>query len=94
MTVMTLDSRNARTKWRDIMDTAQTGGETVIERYGRPTAVVVPFEDWQALQDDLDDLRAARRAAVAYEAWKRDPSLGRPYSEVRAELVAEGLLDA
>jgi len=76
------------------MDTAQTGGETVIERYGRPTAVVVPFEDWQALQDDLDDLRAARRAAVAYEAWKRDPSLCRPYSEVRAELVAEGLLDA
>lgn len=94
MTVMTLDSRNARTKWRDIMDTAQTGGETVIERYGRPTAVVVPFEDWQALQDDLDDLRAARRAAVAYEAWKRDPSLGTPLDQVEAELRAEGLLDA
>lgn len=94
MTVQVLDSRSARTKWRDIMDTAQTGGETVIERYGRPTAVVLPFMDYEALQEELDDLRAARRAAVAYDAWKRDPSLGRPYSEVRAELVAEGLLDA
>lgn len=94
MTVMTLDSRNARTKWRDIMDTAQTGGETVIERYGRPTAAVIPYSDYEALQEELDDLRASRRAAVAYEAWQRDPSLGRPYNEVRAELVAEGLLDA
>ena len=28
-----------------------------------------------------------------YEAWRRDRSLGRPYSEIRKDLVAEGLLD-
>jgi len=94
MTVQTFDSRDARTKWRDIMDLAHAGAETVIERYGRPTAVVIPWIDYDALREELDDLRAARRAAVAVAAWERDPSLGRPYAEIRAELVTEGLLDA
>lgn len=94
MTVQIFDSRSARTKWRNIMDAAQVGAETVIERYGRPTAVVLPFMDYEALQEELDDLRAARRAGAAVAAWERDPSLGRPYAEIRAELVAEGLLDA
>ena len=94
MTVQVLDSRDARTKWRDIMDAAQTGVETVIERFGRPTAVVIPYADYEALQEELDDLRAARRAAAAYEALKRDPSLGTPLDQVEAELRAQGLLDA
>jgi prevent-host-death family protein len=94
VTARTFDSRDARTKWRDIMDAAQAGIETVIERYGRPTAAVIPYADYEALQEELDDLRAARRAVAAHEAWRRDPSLGRPYAEVRAEMVTEGLLDA
>jgi len=76
------------------MDAAQMGAETVIERYGRPTAVVMPFVDYEALADELDDVRAARRAAVAYAAWQRDPDLGTPLDQVEAELRAEGLLDA
>ena len=43
--------------------------------------------------EETDDARAARRAAEAYEAWKQDPSLTRPWDEVEAELVTEGLLD-
>ena len=91
MTVQTFDSRDARTKWRDIMDAAQAGAETVIERYGRPTAAVIPYADYEALQEELDDLRAARRAAQAYEAWQRDHSLGIPLDQVEAELRVEGL---
>lgn len=94
MTVRTVDSNRARIHWRDVLDTARAGLDSVIEHYGRPTAAVIPYSDYEALQEELDDLRASRRAAVAYEAWQRDPSLGRPYNEVRAELVAEGLLDA
>ena len=94
MTVQIFDSRHARTKWRDIMDAAQTGAETVIERYGKPTAVVLPFVDYEALLEDLDDLRAARRARAAVVAWERDPSLGTALYQVEAELRAEGLLDA
>jgi hypothetical protein len=47
-----------------------------------------------ALQDELDEMRVARRAAQAYEAWKQDPDHARPWEEVEADLVAEGQLDA
>ena len=95
MTVQRFDSNRARTQWRDVLDTVAAGAsDIVIERYGKPVAVVIAYDDFVALQDELDDLRAARRAAQAYEAWKNDPSRGRPWEEVEAELIAEGLLDA
>jgi prevent-host-death family protein len=92
MAVKVVGSREARTQWRDVLDTAQAGAaDVVIERNGRLVAAIISYEDYQAIQEDLDDLRTARRAAEIYEEWKRDPSTGRPYSEVRDEL--KGLLD-
>ena len=94
MTVRVVDSNRARIHWREVLDAARAGDDSVIEHYGKPTAVVLPFADWEALREDLDDLRAARRGQAAYEAWKRDPSLGQPWSEVKAELMRDGLLEA
>jgi prevent-host-death family protein len=93
MTVRTVDSNRARIHWREVLDAARAGEDSVIEHYGKPTAVVLPYADWEALQEALDDLRAARRGQVAYEAWKRDPSLGQPWSEVKAEMIQDGLLE-
>jgi len=94
MNVRVLSTNEARNKWRDVVD-AVSGEQTciVVERYGKPMVAVIAYADYVALQDELDDLQAARRAAPAYEAWRQNPSLGRPYSEIRKELVAEGLLD-
>jgi PHD/YefM family antitoxin component YafN of YafNO toxin-antitoxin module len=95
MPIKVLNSNTARTQWRDIMDTASGGdADVVVERYGKPMVAVIAYDDFVALQDELDDLRAARRAAEAYEAWKNDPSRARSWEEIEAELVAEGLLDA
>jgi prevent-host-death family protein len=94
MTVQVLDSNKARTKWRDILDAAHAGTvDIVVERYGKPMVAVIAYEDFLALQDELDDLRAGRRVAEAYGAWQADPGRGTPYEDFRAELVAEGLLD-
>jgi PHD/YefM family antitoxin component YafN of YafNO toxin-antitoxin module len=94
MTVRVLDSNRARALWRDILDKAQAGGEDVIvERYGKKVAAVIAYDDFAALEDELDDLRAARRAGAAYEEWKKEPGRAVPYETFRAELVAEGLLD-
>ncbi|MCS6841149.1 MAG: type II toxin-antitoxin system Phd/YefM family antitoxin [Roseiflexaceae bacterium] len=93
MTGRILNSDDARTRWRDILDAANRGEDVVIARYGKPTAVVIPIADYEALQEELEDLRAARRAQAALETWRKDPAQGRPYTEVRAELLAEGLLD-
>ena len=87
MTTTTIGSREARQKWRDLLDAAYTGaGDTVIERSGKPVAVLIPYEDYLAVQEALDDLRAARRVAETYATLKQNPKLGHSYEEVRAAL--------
>lgn len=88
-----LNSDDARTRWRDVLDAAGSGQDVVIARYGKAMAAVIPIADYEALQEVLEDLRAARRAHAALEAWRADSSRGRRYADVRQELVAEGLLD-
>jgi prevent-host-death family protein len=94
MTVNVVDSNRARLHWRDVLDAARAGSDTVIEHYNKPTAAVIPYADFVALQEALEDLRAARRAQAAYDAWQKDPSTGTALDQVEAELRAEGLLDA
>jgi PHD/YefM family antitoxin component YafN of YafNO toxin-antitoxin module len=94
MPVKVLDSNKARTRWRDIMDRVGSGREDVVVlRYREPTVAVIAYADYVALREELDDLRAARRAAEAYEAWKQEPGRARPWDEIEEELIAEGLLD-
>jgi prevent-host-death family protein len=94
MVIETISSREARIRWRDVLDKVMTrNADVMIERSGKPVAVMIPVEDYDQLKDELDDLRAAQRASEAYEEWKRDPSTARSYAEVRAEMVQDGLLD-
>jgi prevent-host-death family protein len=88
-----LDSNRARTVWRELLDRARAGMDTVIERYGKPTAALIPYEDYEALQEELEDLRAGRRAEAALAAYRRDPRLGVPLEQVEEELRAQGLVD-
>ena len=93
MTVARLDAAIARRDFSDVLDAARAGAETVIERHGKPTAVVLPWADYEALVEELDDVRAGRRAAEAYEAWKNDRSLGLDWEEVKAEWERGGPAD-
>ena len=94
MTLWRLNANEARKRWRDIVDAAALGdSDVVVERYGKPMVAIISYEDYVELVDELDDIRAARRAAAAYEAWLQDPSLGRPMEEVEKGLKAEGLFD-
>lgn len=93
MTHQVLNSDDARTRWRDVLDAAGSGQDVVIARYGKAMAAVIPIADYEALQEELEDMRAARRAQTVLEAWRADPGRGRPYAAVRQELAAEGLLD-
>ena len=91
MTLTTIGSREARQKWRDLLDAVYAGdSDIVIERNGKPTAVLIPYEDYLALVEALDDLRAARRVA---EAQKISEQRGRSYDDIREELKRKGLLD-
>jgi prevent-host-death family protein len=94
MTVTVFGSREARAKWRDLLDTALAGtGDVIIERSGRPVAALISYADYMALAEELDDLRAARRAQQEYEEYLRDPSAARPWEEIEAELDAKWGID-
>jgi prevent-host-death family protein len=93
MALTIVKSRQARQEWRDMLDKVQMGEDVMIERNGKRIAAVIPAEDYELLQEELEDLRIARRAGMAYESWKRNPDTGKPYGEVHAQLIDEGLLD-
>ena len=90
MTIKTIKSGEARIKWRDILDQVFSGkGDVVIERSGKNVAVLIPAVDYEQIREALDEIRSVREAAAAYNEWKLDPSVARPFDELDAELSAE-----
>jgi prevent-host-death family protein len=91
MVTTIVKSGEARIKWRDLLDRVLSGkGDVMIERNGKNVAVMIPAEDYEQIQESLEELRAVRSAAAAYEEWKRNPSVARPWDEVDAELDKTG----
>ena len=58
-----------------------------------PSAVGGVLDDFLELEEMLEELRDIREAQIALEEWRRDPSTARPWEEVKADLIADGLLD-
>jgi prevent-host-death family protein len=87
----TVKSGEARIKWRDLLDQVLTGhGDVMIERNGKNVAVMIPATDYEQIQFALEELRSTRSAEVAYQEWKRNPSVARPWDEVDTELGKTG----
>ncbi|GJQ53201.1 MAG: hypothetical protein HKUEN02_20480 [Anaerolineaceae bacterium] len=82
-----IKSGEARAKFRDLLDQVLAGkGDVIIERNGKHVAVMIPAVDYEKIRDELEELRAAREAAASYAEWKKNPSVGRVFEEVDAEL--------
>jgi antitoxin (DNA-binding transcriptional repressor) of toxin-antitoxin stability system len=94
MQIKVLKSDHARQHWRDLLDQIAAGEEMVIERYNKAVAAMIPIDIYLALQEEIEDLRLAPIARAELEEYRRDPSTARPYSEIRAELIEAGVLDA
>ena len=91
MTISTINSGEARIRWRDLLDQVLAGkGDVLIERNGKSVAVMIPAVDYEQIQESLEELRAARSAAATYEEWKSNPSVARPWDDVDAELGKVG----
>ena len=59
MTIRKMSSEQARTDWRALLDLASQGGvDIVIERHGKPTAAVINYETYRAIQSALAEARA------------------------------------
>ena len=94
MPTRTYDSNAARDNWHEILDAAMASDDhVVITRYGEPIAAVIAYEDFLAVQEALTDIQLERRAAIAYQEWKDDPSTAMSWEDFEAELIEEDLMD-
>jgi hypothetical protein len=84
-----MSSDAIRSDWRNVADTVMGGNIVVMERYGKPLMAMIPYADFVALQEQLEDLRDLRAAEAAHAEYKRDPSTARSWDEVKAEWDAE-----
>ena len=70
-----ISSREARMKWRTVLDTVDRGtADVVIERYGKPIATIIPYADYEELSEYLEELRDVRFGMAALEGM----ALGKP----------------
>jgi prevent-host-death family protein len=84
----TLPSDKARANWRDVLDSAGRGEDIVVERYGKPTVAIIAYDDYLAIQEELADMRDAREAQQVLDEWRGDAASARPWTDIRAELLA------
>ncbi|MBV7336076.1 type II toxin-antitoxin system Phd/YefM family antitoxin [Chloroflexi bacterium TSY] len=83
MTVTTIRSEEARSKWRDVVDAVLTRtGEFIIQRYGKPVAVLVNHDEWSML-----------KRLHAEELKRRSQEQDIPWSEAEKQLMADGVID-
>ncbi len=85
--VTTVTSKKARREWKKILDAVQMGQTIIIERRGKPTAVLIPMDDFEKFQEMISEAHAVREAMAAYEEWRHDPSVARSYEDIREELL-------
>jgi len=75
-----ISSEKARAQWRDILDAVANGEEIVIERYGRPVAVLTPF------RAETDTQKRLREPAAVYDVYSREQLKAEILAAVLAEL--------
>lgn len=67
--IQTFDSNQARARWRDLLDAAQTlETDVVITRYNKPVVAMLAYEDYVAIREELQRQRARRAARRRREA--------------------------
>jgi hypothetical protein len=67
--------------------------QLVVMEDGKPRYALIEYELYLALQEAIEEWYADQRAVAAYERYLEDPSTARPWTEIEAELVAEGFFD-
>lgn len=88
MNRITIDSRRTREQWRDVLDKVTTGeGDVVVTRSKKPMVAIIPYEDYELMSEQLDEIRSARIASTLYEQWKAGRIAAVPWSAVKQRLT-------
>jgi prevent-host-death family protein len=87
MTIKTVASEEIRLRLRDVLDAVHAGHEVIIERYRKPSAVVVNYAQWQAWKEAQEAELAAHAQQVI--ADMQSGKAGTTSHEELMRLVAE-----
>jgi hypothetical protein len=60
MKTLTLSSEEFRMRWGETIDKVLRGYQVVVERYKRPSVVVMPYDQHAAMQQRLAELEQAQ----------------------------------
>jgi antitoxin (DNA-binding transcriptional repressor) of toxin-antitoxin stability system len=83
MKTLTMSSEEFRMRWGESIDKVLRGYQVVIERYKRPTVVMVPYEQHAAMQQRLAEL----------EQREAEQEFSRQFAAIRAGDYVELTLD-
>ncbi|WP_420645628.1 type II toxin-antitoxin system Phd/YefM family antitoxin [Candidatus Leptofilum sp.] len=88
MTTIKMSSDEARSKWREVIDTAVAGNHVVIERYGKPVVTIIAHAEYETMFEQESVLR---EAAAVYQIapQERDSLKADLLKEITAELLAK-----
>ncbi|MBE2219937.1 MAG: type II toxin-antitoxin system Phd/YefM family antitoxin [Anaerolineae bacterium] len=81
-----ISSEQARTGWRDILDTVATGDSIIIERYGKPIAVLVPYQDYEETHPLAT---VVREQTAVYQTNEWETLKAELAAEIKADLLSE-----
>lgn len=87
MSTKTMSSDQARSNWREVLETAVAGNNIIIERYGKPIAAIIPFNQFR---EDDGKVQTIRETAAAYQTTDWEVIKAELVAAVKAELQAEG----
>jgi hypothetical protein len=88
-----MEAEAVRREWREVIDTVLAGSNVVVGIDNKPLVAVIHYEDYLALQEQIEDLQDVRLAEAADAEYLRDPSTAIPWEQAKADLRADGLLD-
>ncbi len=90
MAIIKMSSDEARSKWREVIDTAVAGDHIIIERYGKPVVAIVSHP--QFLQTfTQENVLKEPRAVYQTAGWDRETLKAELLDEIKEELLAEPL---
>jgi len=77
-----INMAQARAKFPELIKRVQEGESVVVGRYSMPVAVIVSYEKFVEMEEDLEDLHSALRAVLEARAEQKP---GRTLDEVMAD---------
>lgn len=91
--VKVMNTEDVRRGLSGVLSDVAEGQDIVIERYSKKVGVVISYEDYEALQEKLEDIRDARLAEQVHEAIRNGKMKTVPWKQLKEELHAKKGLD-